>query len=56
MDRINKYKKYALEGVEQYFRNLKDQFTSEYEKLKKCKKREKLSRMMNKIVKSADSF
>ncbi|KAL4505569.1 hypothetical protein ABPG73_004454 [Tetrahymena malaccensis] len=55
-DRINKYKKYALEGIESYFLYLKDQFKIEYSKLKRCKKREQLSKMMNKVVDCMEKY
>ncbi|EAR94751.2 Sir2 family transcriptional regulator (macronuclear) [Tetrahymena thermophila SB210] len=55
-DRINKYKKYALEGIESYFLYLKDQFKIEYSKLKKCKKREQLSKMMNKVIDCIEKY
>lgn len=56
IDRVNKYKKYAMEGIDCYFLYMKDAFTIEYDKLKKCKKRNKLSRMLGKIVKIMDTF
>ncbi|KAL4482176.1 hypothetical protein ABPG72_014989 [Tetrahymena utriculariae] len=55
-DRINKYKKYALEGIESYFLYLKDQFKIEYSKLKRCKKREQLSKMMNKVIECIEKY